>query len=204
MQDQYDLSETDVDHRGKTRQKYKSKVTHITRCNFAAEQKYSTCIIWFWVWVYQEVGHLWFSRCLVVFQHVCVCGGGCLMLWAILGVALFNWSVVLVCVLQGGLAALTKGQPLHVAYGSQITLRHTANVGGSPCWLHSHSHVYPMRYPDGRGSSHQQQVTCYVFKDVNNWWIVKHPHRSGRLFELSSLGLHFSFCSYDIIFVTVT
>ncbi|KAJ4442184.1 hypothetical protein ANN_12050 [Periplaneta americana] len=44
--------------------------------------------------------------------------------------------------------------------------------------MHSHTHVYPIRYPDKRGSSHQQQVTCYSFKDVNNWWIVKRPRRS--------------------------
>ncbi|KAK7094771.1 protein O-mannosyl-transferase 1-like [Littorina saxatilis] len=92
--------------------------------------------------------------------------------------------------LEGGLAALTKGQPLNVAYGSQITLRHTANVAGSPCWLHSHSHVYPMRYPDGRGSSHQQQVTCYVFKDVNNWWIVKHPDRETLVVDESPVYVH--------------
>ncbi|KFM80665.1 Protein O-mannosyltransferase 1, partial [Stegodyphus mimosarum] len=72
--------------------------------------------------------------------------------------------------LEGGLASITKGQPLEVAHGSQITLRHTH---GRACWLHSHPHVYPLRYPDKRGSSHQQQVTCYSFKDVNNWWIVK-------------------------------
>ena len=30
-------------------------------------------------------------------------------------------------------------------------------------------------YPDGRGSSHQQQVSCYSYKDINNWWIVKRP-----------------------------
>ena len=79
---------------------------------------------------------------------------------------------------QGGLAALTKGQPLYVSYGSQITLRHTYDPSpAQPCWLHSHAHVYPVKYKDGRGSSHQQQVTCYVFKDVNNWWIIKHPDR---------------------------
>ena len=77
--------------------------------------------------------------------------------------------------LEGGLASITKGQPLEVTHGSQITLRHTF---GRACWLHSHNHVYPLRYSDGRGSSHQQQVTCYSFKDVNNWWIVKLPEVS--------------------------
>ncbi|GFR77214.1 protein O-mannosyltransferase 1 [Elysia marginata] len=95
--------------------------------------------------------------------------------------------------LEGGLATLTKGQPVEVAFGSQITLRHTENVGlgvgagspagGHPCWLHSHAHMYPVRYPDQRGSSHQQQVTCYVFKDINNWWIVKHPGRQNLIVD---------------------
>ncbi|XP_070581898.1 protein O-mannosyl-transferase 1-like isoform X2 [Ptychodera flava] len=76
--------------------------------------------------------------------------------------------------LIGGLSSITEGQPLEVAYGSQITLRHTH---GQPCWLHSHDSLYPIRYPDGRGSSAQQQVTCYPFKDINNWWIVKNPTR---------------------------
>lgn len=49
--------------------------------------------------------------------------------------------------LEGGLASITKGQPLNVAHGSQITLRHTH---GRTCWLHSHAHVYPVRYPDKR------------------------------------------------------
>lgn len=75
--------------------------------------------------------------------------------------------------LENGLASITRGQPLEIVHGSQITLRHTH---GRSCWLHSHEHLYPIKYADGRGSSHQQQVTCYSFKDVNNWWIVKRPH----------------------------
>ena len=63
--------------------------------------------------------------------------------------------------MEGGLSSIIKGQPLVVAHGSQITLRHTH---GRVCWLHSHEHVYPVRYPDGRGSSHQQQVSCYGYK----------------------------------------
>lgn len=75
--------------------------------------------------------------------------------------------------LEGGLASIIRGQPREIAHGSQITLR---NTHGRTCWLHSHHAVYPIRYPDKRGSSHQQQVTCYSFKDVNNWWIVKRPN----------------------------
>ncbi|KAJ8982025.1 hypothetical protein NQ317_007735 [Molorchus minor] len=82
--------------------------------------------------------------------------------------------------LEGGLASITKGQPLLVAHGSQITLRHSH---GRTCWLHSHNAVYPIRYPDKRGSSHQQQVTCYSFKDVNNWWIVKRPDKNDLVVE---------------------
>lgn len=77
--------------------------------------------------------------------------------------------------LDGGLSSIIKGQPLEIAHGSQITLKHTH---GRACWLHSHPHNYPITYPDGRGSSHQQQVTCYSFKDVNNWWIVKRPNKN--------------------------
>ncbi|XP_063754336.1 protein O-mannosyl-transferase 1 isoform X2 [Eleginops maclovinus] len=78
--------------------------------------------------------------------------------------------------LEGGLSRITKGQPLEVAYGSQVTLRSSASQQ-IPCWLHSHKANYPIRYESGRGSSHQQQVTCYPFKDVNNWWIIKEPGR---------------------------
>lgn len=76
--------------------------------------------------------------------------------------------------LEGGLGSIIRGQPGVIAHGSQVTLRHTH---GKTCWLHSHEHVYPVRYSDGRGSSHQQQVSCYTFKDVNNWWIIKRPNR---------------------------
>ncbi|KAK5933213.1 hypothetical protein CgunFtcFv8_004859 [Champsocephalus gunnari] len=78
--------------------------------------------------------------------------------------------------LEGGLSRITKGQPLEVAYGSQVTLRSSSSQP-IPCWLHSHKANYPIRYESGRGSSHQQQVTCYPFKDVNNWWIIKEPDR---------------------------
>lgn len=76
--------------------------------------------------------------------------------------------------LQGGLSSILRGQPLEVVHGSQITLRHTS---GNPCWLHSHPDNYPIKYGDKRGSSHQQQVTCYPVKDANNWWLVKRPDR---------------------------
>merc|ERR1719500_1600611 len=76
--------------------------------------------------------------------------------------------------LEGGLGSIIRGQPGVIAHGSQVTLRHTH---GKTCWLHSHEHVYPVRYADGRGSSHQQQVSCYTYKDVNNWWIIKRPNR---------------------------
>lgn len=82
--------------------------------------------------------------------------------------------------LEGGLGSIIQGQPQVIAHGSQVTLRHTH---GKTCWLHSHEHVYPVRYSDGRGSSHQQQVSCYTFKDVNNWWIIKRPNREDLAVE---------------------
>ncbi|XP_078186300.1 protein O-mannosyl-transferase 1 isoform X11 [Callithrix jacchus] len=47
--------------------------------------------------------------------------------------------------LEGGLARITQGQPLEVAFGSQVTLR---SVFGKPvpCWLHSHQNTYPMMH----------------------------------------------------------
>jgi len=82
--------------------------------------------------------------------------------------------------LEGGLGSIIQGQPQVIAHGSQVTLRHTH---GKTCWLHSHEHVYPVRYSDGRGSSHQQQVSCYTYKDVNNWWIIKRPNREDLAVE---------------------
>ena len=74
---------------------------------------------------------------------------------------MFRNLIILQASLEGGLSSIIKGQPLIVAHGSQITLRHTH---GRTCWMHSHEHVYPVRYSDGRGSSHQQQVSCYGYK----------------------------------------
>ncbi|XP_013883600.1 protein O-mannosyl-transferase 1 [Austrofundulus limnaeus] len=91
--------------------------------------------------------------------------------------------------LQGGLARITQGQPLEVAYGSQVTLRSSASQP-VPCWLHSHKANYPIRYEDRRGSSHQQQVTCYPFKDVNNWWIIKHPDRQELMVDTPPRPVH--------------
>lgn len=64
------------------------------------------------------------------------------------------------------------GVEYQVAYGSHVTLK---RVKGEGCWLHSHPHNYPVFYDDGRGSSAQQQVTCYGFQDLNNWWVIQRP-----------------------------
>ena len=54
-------------------------------------------------------------------------------------------------------------------YNTSVLLR----LSDLSCWLHSHKDLYPLKYPDGRGSSYQQQVTCYEFKDKNNYWIIQ-------------------------------
>lgn len=71
--------------------------------------------------------------------------------------------------LSGGISSLIEEQPRLIRHGSQITLRNVDLF----CWLHSHTDLYPVRYEDGRGSSHQQQVSCYQHKDANNWFFVK-------------------------------
>nr|XP_039273623.1 protein O-mannosyl-transferase 2-like [Styela clava] len=60
--------------------------------------------------------------------------------------------------------------PIHVAYGSGITLKfHKSDASGL---LHSHNLSYPIDVmPDS-----QQQVTVYFYKDQNNLWEVIKPN----------------------------
>ncbi|KAI5969461.1 PMT4 [Candida margitis] len=59
-----------------------------------------------------------------------------------------------------------------VQYYDQITIKHKE----TGAFLHSHEHVYPLRYEDGRISSNKQQVTCVdsenASADPNNQWEV--------------------------------
>uniref|UniRef100_A0A8B9FE39 Protein O-mannosyl-transferase 2 n=1 Tax=Amazona collaria TaxID=241587 RepID=A0A8B9FE39_9PSIT len=55
--------------------------------------------------------------------------------------------------------------PEHLAYGSVVTMKNLRMAGG---YLHSHWHLYP----EGVGAR-QQQVTAYLHKDLNNFWIIK-------------------------------
>ncbi|KAM5299667.1 protein O-mannosyl-transferase 1 isoform 6-T6 [Ctenodactylus gundi] len=69
--------------------------------------------------------------------------------------------------LEGGLARITQGQPLEVAFGSQVTLR---NVFGKPlpCWLHSHQNAYPMIHDVAAPlSPHAQEISCYVDYNIS-------------------------------------
>lgn len=66
-----------------------------------------------------------------------------------------------------------------VRYGSHVSLKSTDAL----CWLHSHPHLYPLKYPDDRGSSYQQQVTCYEFTDINNMWEIRRPVGPGGVSE---------------------
>lgn len=58
-----------------------------------------------------------------------------------------------------------------IRYGSTFMLYNKEQN----CWLHSHGNQYPLKYPDGRGSSYQQQVTCYEYRDENNYWTIRWP-----------------------------
>ncbi|KAA0183734.1 hypothetical protein HAZT_HAZT003372 [Hyalella azteca] len=53
--------------------------------------------------------------------------------------------------------------PLELAYGAEITLKSQRNGGG---YLHSHLHLYP----EDKAYAHQQQITTYSHKDINNRW----------------------------------
>lgn len=55
------------------------------------------------------------------------------------------------------------------------------------CWLHSHASLYPLKYPDDRGSSYQQQVTCYEFEDINNLWEIRRPDSEDDLTDSSPI-----------------
>lgn len=78
---------------------------------------------------------------------------------------------------------LLSGKKHILSIGVNSCIFFVRHTHGRTCWLHSHNAVYPIRYPDKRGSSHQQQVTCYSFKDVNNWWIVKRPEKNDLIVE---------------------
>lgn len=83
-------------------------------------------------------------------------------------------------------ARTTLGYTTYGIYNIRLFLKQKClprHSHGRACWLHSHAHVYPIRYSDKRGSSHQQQVSCYSFKDVNNWWIVKRPDKNDLVVE---------------------
>lgn len=106
----------------------------------------------------------------------------------------YKMSLAFQSTLSDGLIKFDKGQPTKLAYGSQITLRNSEHN----CWLHSHKSLYPIKYSDSRGSSHQQQVTCYEFKDINNWWIVKKPN-SSSLFADKKLEILKSGDSFQLV-----
>ncbi|KAG0140808.1 hypothetical protein CROQUDRAFT_674442 [Cronartium quercuum f. sp. fusiforme G11] len=52
--------------------------------------------------------------------------------------------------------------PLEIAIGSKVTFKNMGYGGGL---LHSHPQTYPV-------GSHQQQVTCYHYRDSNNDWVI--------------------------------
>lgn len=56
-----------------------------------------------------------------------------------------------------------------IRYNDTLILQHRS----TKCFLHSHSHRYPLRYDDNRISSEGQQVTCYAHDDANNHWLIE-------------------------------
>ncbi|KAJ1920639.1 Protein O-mannosyltransferase 2 [Mycoemilia scoparia] len=75
---------------------------------------------------------------------------------------------------QAGLEGSSlKGQPVDIAYGSEITIKsNSAGIG----LLHSHKDAYP-------GGSKQQQITCYGHSDSNNNWIVHRAHGKATSYD---------------------
>jgi len=59
-------------------------------------------------------------------------------------------------------------EPIVVKYGDNITIKHK----DTSVYLHSHPHLYPLRYDDGRISSNGQQVTGYAHQDYNSIWQI--------------------------------
>uniref|UniRef100_G3P9G9 dolichyl-phosphate-mannose--protein mannosyltransferase n=1 Tax=Gasterosteus aculeatus aculeatus TaxID=481459 RepID=G3P9G9_GASAC len=86
--------------------------------------------------------------------------------------------------LEGGLSRITLGQPLEVAYGSQVTLRSSVSQP-MPCWLHSHKANYPISHDVAAPMSpHSQEVSGYIDFNVSmaaqNLWRVNIPHREAE------------------------
>uniref|UniRef100_A0AAZ3REV9 dolichyl-phosphate-mannose--protein mannosyltransferase n=1 Tax=Oncorhynchus tshawytscha TaxID=74940 RepID=A0AAZ3REV9_ONCTS len=86
--------------------------------------------------------------------------------------------------LEGGLARITQGQPLEVAYGSQVTLRSVSSKP-IPCWLHSHKANYPIRHDVAAPMSpHAQEVSGYIDFNVSmpaqNLWKVDIANREAE------------------------
>uniref|UniRef100_A0AAX7TLB2 dolichyl-phosphate-mannose--protein mannosyltransferase n=1 Tax=Astatotilapia calliptera TaxID=8154 RepID=A0AAX7TLB2_ASTCA len=86
--------------------------------------------------------------------------------------------------LQGGLSRITRGQPLEVAYGSQVTLRSSVSQP-IPCWLHSHKVNYPISHDVAAPMSpHTQEVSGYIDFNVSmpaqNLWRVDISNREAE------------------------
>uniref|UniRef100_A0AAQ5Z9M7 dolichyl-phosphate-mannose--protein mannosyltransferase n=1 Tax=Amphiprion ocellaris TaxID=80972 RepID=A0AAQ5Z9M7_AMPOC len=130
----------------------------------------------------------------------CVCRVVCLLVvpvllyvfWFYLHLSLLNrsgphdqlMSSAFQASLQGGLSRITQGQPLEVAYGSQVTLRSSASQL-IPCWLHSHKENYPVSHDVAAPMSpHAQEVSGYVDFNVSmpaqNLWKVDISNREAE------------------------
>ncbi len=88
-----------------------------------------------------------------------------------------------------------------------ITIKHK----NTNCFLHSHSHLYPLRYEDGRISSQGQQVTCAqsAMEDSNDFWEILppqpfegnklgHPVHQGDTFRLRHVGTNGYLLTHDV------